>query len=374
MMSKWMDAATHASVYHMQCDHYNQIKPPSFYEYEELNHLNMTRDRERGVDYTAFDFGDEDDDSDLGARRYSSPRGLRNRRRKKSYTEKAKHNKNSNYTAPTVRSANGSGSLSSDGFPYTSAHGAPGTPMPETPATVQPHSPDYFNEYGHGSDNRHHSDSDDGGRVSSFGNHSNSSAHCTRSERERKQAQKRQRELRSIVKSINYLQNEKKQEKANRISTAYRQTASDLSLPQAMGSGDSSHFPGAISEDEHDLEESASFFADQLGNSERHSGGSPVTLWGRPRLDGNWGTYFTYDTKNPFATFYDPFHADHVDASGFASMKGGHTPPLFLQELAHLASLLMAVALSTLRNDIEGAESPLSVYVPGKPWPEVDPD
>jgi hypothetical protein len=55
-------------------------------------------------------------------------------------------------------------------------------------------------------------------------------------------------------------------------------------------------------------------------------------------------------------------------------MKGGHTPPLFLQELAHLASLLMAVALSTLRNDIEGAESPLSVHVPGKPWPEVDPD
>lgn len=55
-------------------------------------------------------------------------------------------------------------------------------------------------------------------------------------------------------------------------------------------------------------------------------------------------------------------------------MQGGHTKSLFLQELAHLTSLLFAVSLSTLRNDIEGAESPLAVYVPGKPWPEVDPD
>jgi hypothetical protein len=34
-------------------------------------------------------------------------------------------------------------------------------------------------------------------------------------------------------------------------------------------------------------------------------------------------------------------------------------PSLFLQELAHLSSLLSAVAMSTLRNDIEMAESPL---------------
>jgi hypothetical protein len=47
---------------------------------------------------------------------------------------------------------------------------------------------------------------------------------------------------------------------------------------------------------------------------------------------------------------------------------------LFLQELAHLCSLLNAVALSTLRNDIDGAESPLGIYVPGAPWPEANPD
>jgi hypothetical protein len=49
-------------------------------------------------------------------------------------------------------------------------------------------------------------------------------------------------------------------------------------------------------------------------------------------------------------------------------------PPLFLQEAAHLLSLLSAVAFSTLRNDLEQAESPLITFVPGAPWPHVDPD
>lgn len=49
-------------------------------------------------------------------------------------------------------------------------------------------------------------------------------------------------------------------------------------------------------------------------------------------------------------------------------------PSLFLQELAHLMSLLSAVAMSTLRNPLEGTESPLARYVPNKPWPPVDAD
>lgn len=51
----------------------------------------------------------------------------------------------------------------------------------------------------------------------------------------------------------------------------------------------------------------------------------------------------------------------------------GDTPALFLQELAHLSSLLVAVAFSTLRNDEEGSESPLGVYKPGQDWPAADP-
>ena len=52
----------------------------------------------------------------------------------------------------------------------------------------------------------------------------------------------------------------------------------------------------------------------------------------------------------------------------------GDTPALFLKELAHLSSLLVAVAFSTLRNDEEGSESPLGTYIPGSEWPAPDPD
>jgi Bestrophin, RFP-TM, chloride channel len=49
-------------------------------------------------------------------------------------------------------------------------------------------------------------------------------------------------------------------------------------------------------------------------------------------------------------------------------------PPLFLQEAAHLLSLMSAVAFSTLRNDLEQAYSPLITFTPGAPFPHVDPD
>lgn len=49
-------------------------------------------------------------------------------------------------------------------------------------------------------------------------------------------------------------------------------------------------------------------------------------------------------------------------------------PSLFLQEGSHLLSLLSAVAMSTLRNDVEEAESPLIEFRPGESWPPVDPD
>lgn len=54
--------------------------------------------------------------------------------------------------------------------------------------------------------------------------------------------------------------------------------------------------------------------------------------------------------------------------------RGIPCPSLFLQESAHLVSLLSGVALSTLRNDIDGANSPLAEYYPGQPMPPVDPD
>ncbi len=59
-------------------------------------------------------------------------------------------------------------------------------------------------------------------------------------------------------------------------------------------------------------------------------------------------------------------------SGGMSKHKTG--PSLFLQEASHLLSLLSAVSFATLRNDIESAESPLKEYIPGTPWPPVDPD
>jgi hypothetical protein len=95
----------------------------------------------------------------------------------------------------------------------------------------------------------------------------------------------------------------------------------------------------------------------------------PQFLTGRPRMDGNWGKLFE-DGKS---TYLKPGNFSEIDHNGFASAQGGRTPILFLQELAHLSSLLNAVALSTLRNDVEGVSSPLSLYIPGSAWPAVDP-
>lgn len=50
------------------------------------------------------------------------------------------------------------------------------------------------------------------------------------------------------------------------------------------------------------------------------------------------------------------------------------TPSLFLQEAAHLYSLLSAVAMSTLRSDIEGVSFSLAAYKPDLPFPAENPD
>jgi predicted membrane chloride channel (bestrophin family) len=206
MMSKWMDATIHTANFHMQCSHFDHIKPPSYYDHPDLNKEFLTRDRE-----------------DHGA------------------------------------------AAGSDGESETESV-----------------------------------------RI---GN-------------------------RAVHKSIEYVTQTSKGVKA--------------SVKQSTSNG-------------------ANVRSSSLRNSESPM---PKSLLGKPRMDGNWGELYD-DGK---ATFFDPKNPDNQHSMGFASFQGGRTPPLFLQELAHLSSLMTGVALSTLRNDIEGAESPLDIYEPGSPWPEVDPD
>lgn len=80
---------------------------------------------------------------------------------------------------------------------------------------------------------------------------------------------------------------------------------------------------------------------------------------------------FDVKTGKPYSTF---------TAVSRKHLRDGHLDPdeipplLFLEECAHLLSLMSAVAFSTLRNDLPEAESPLTVFEPGLPWPLVDPD
>jgi hypothetical protein len=113
----------------------------------------------------------------------------------------------------------------------------------------------------------------------------------------------------------------------------------------------------------------------------RHNAGAPegrglknINKIG-PKQKGKKNRYSTRDNEkfdengNPYSTFKMAART-RLRAGG---LDPDH-PPLFLEEAAHLLSLLSAVAMSTLRNDLEEAESPLIEFIPGTPWPHADPD
>jgi hypothetical protein len=231
MQSKWMDAAIHTGNYHMQCDHYESIKPPSFYNYQHLNREYLTRDRER------------------------------------------------------VRSS-------------SEDHGAISANMNQERIASRSINRVSFSDTREDSENSEIKPLDKRAKFESS-----------------------KRELSSS--------------KSSRIEVA--------SVSRRALSGLSSS-DGRIARDE-----------------------EPAFLVGSPKLDGGLGGLF----PDGMATFYEK-GAIKPNERGFASHAGGNTPSLFLQELAHLTSLLSAVALSTLRNDVDDKESPLDVYEIGSPWPEVD--
>ena len=219
MLSKWLDVATHTGVYHLQCHHYDKIKPPSYFDYPELNAQFLTRDRER-----MRDLGSGDMDG------WDSPTRTATRADRANQGRRAQH------------------------------------------------------------------------------------------------------------RSINLVQDPK-------IPLSKRKKRSTKGARRVV---------------------TAMSARDMAGDNV-----NPAALLGLGRLDGNWGALFE-DSKS---TYYDPHlpNAAIDDKKGFSSVCGGRTPPLFLQELAHLTSLMAAVALSTLRNDVDGSESPLDLYEAGAPWPPVDP-
>lgn len=226
--AKWMDATVHTAVFHMQCSHYDVIKPPSYFDYPELNRAFLTRDRERNI---------------------ASRSGV---------------------------------------------HGS-------TEDVVS----------------------------------------------------------RAVKKSIERVDDDGS-DPISRAALRFNQEARERSMRM---------FDIEQEIKENHLKPSETLLHDLPNVSNEGVLRDPNRLLAPPRLDGNWGRLFN-DSKS---TFHSPNNPTMQTPEGFAGFHGGRTPPLFLQELAHLSSLLHGVALSTLRNDIEGAQSPLGVFVPGSPWPDVDP-
>jgi predicted membrane chloride channel (bestrophin family) len=289
MMSKFMDATMHTGVYHLQCKHYEDIKPPSYFDYPELNHLFLTRDRERGADYYPQPGATESDDGSCVA------------------------------TNPERANT----------FPLDNSRGLDPPGGRNRGSFVTQLSIDYQQKV-----------------VS----------------RQSLKEKRKQQLLRSKIKTINSLTFD------HRGASGGSTERSFMTYKSAAGYVSSSMPLPDIGESE-SVDPNAGFQSSYvshfLDDSERLFGKTPTPLVGEPRMDGNWSRL--YKTKQVFFAVDD-------NTKGFASIEGGRTPPLFLQELAHLSSLLVAVAFSTLRNDMEGFESPLSFFVPGTPWPEVDPD
>jgi predicted membrane chloride channel (bestrophin family) len=354
-MSKWMDATTHTGCYHMQCDHYKKMKPPSFFDYPELNSLFMTRDRER-LNFNPIDDDDEDNDDD---NKYENDddTGLRNRKQSSQIRENNDH-------------GGGTSSTDVDIADVPPSRGS-STRYITVPASGE--SKQQFRRYNSG---RPDNSSEVGG---------SSTTSTKKSRKQHRQFKKEDNKRRSVAKSINYLDNNSN--KLHHKSTSRKSQnvgnsmngSGNLSMSSAGNLSMRSASIGSLYDvtsllqiDDLDLEDSeASCYEENVFHS---IGSEPIPLVCKPRLDGNWGEYYTKDPKQPLSTFVDPRRPDNLDPKGFASIQGGRTPPLFLQELAHLSSLLNAVALSTLRNDMEGCQSPLGIYEAGGPWPEVDPN
>jgi len=232
-MSKWLDAVIHTGAYHMQCKHYNHIKPPSYFDHHDLNQFNLRRDRER--------------EEDWGTTTASSATG---------------------------ESPNGHNHLKENTL---------------------------------------------------------------------------RRRRRTLEKSIHV-------------------TSHTFQVPAAAGPPET--YPAAS----RTSNTSTSNPSITIPDSNTRAIRDPQYLLTQGRKDGNWGRLFDDKGSSTYYDMNDPTTWYQDQQRGFASEAGGRTPALFLQELVHLTSLLVAVAMCTLRNDMPDAPSPLGVHIPGSDFPEVDPD
>lgn len=278
-MSKWMDATIHTAVFHLQNRHYDDFKPPTFFDHDGLNELNLSRARKRRGQMGI---------GESGARRGLDDSGdalFRDRRRLNSVVGMQKVSMEDPFDRSAFRGDDDdsvhSRSLSGSGGRLFASLGLTRLTTPPSPGWA-------------------------GGTIGGV----------------------------TIGGSILPVQISPY---ASHASPGRRQNP----LPESVLKGEWESTPA----------------------SPQHAGTDAL------RRAGLAAERFPA-ARHPNSNF--AFRPESVGRS-VRNRRGGTTPPLFLQELVHLSSLAAAVALSTLRNDVDDEESPLDVYVPGSPWPPPDP-
>ena len=102
------------------------------------------------------------------------------------------------------------------------------------------------------------------------------------------------------------------------------------------------------------------------------------------RIDGGWGMIYTYDNNVTTSPLYSDIITKYIESARAveiysalpikSSWARNKTPSLFLQELAHLSSLCVAVSFCTLRNNAtDSCLDALRSYVVHQPWPPANP-
>ena len=279
-MSKWMDATIHTAVFHLQNSHYDDFKPPTFYDHDGLNELNLSRARRRRGQVGIGESGvsSRGDDSEhtafLRKRRLNSVIGLQKVGQQDPFDRAAFRGEDDEISLSRSRTSSGN-------FLSTLVGASRSLMTPPSPGSPR-----------------------GGGLVGG-----------------------------SIlpVQISPYI--------------THREGRRQGPLPESVLKGEWESTPASPQHASSDALRRAGLAADRF----------PAT-------------------RHPNCNFaYRPEVGLGIGSERAGKMRGGTTPPLFLQELVHLSSLAAAVALSTLRNDVDDGESPLDVYVPGSPWPPTDP-
>lgn len=311
-MSKWMDATHFAGLFHLQAKQYGDMRPPSFHDYDDLDGMSLTRDREEPED-----FGGKEEDR-LAER---DP-----------FAGRLSGNGEANKARPTIRT---------EELP----------PLIPPPLAVPPSAAEDINKIP--------------ARFVQNGEATIRPVGTEDAAPPRRLRVKQMSPMNSVRGSFDSI---------GSMGSGGSRSAAETPAVQALRRR---RYTKSISS----TSLTKSF---QGGEGSERDGDRPTDtthLLGTPRLDGGWGrVYQPKGSGRATGTYYN-VNADRSfagtgwpkDGRGFASTAGGRTPSLFLQELAHLSSLCCAVAVSTLRNDMDDVESPLDVYVPGQPFPVADP-